>query len=103
MGVSALNITLKYYEGGVKLKVKSRNCPGHCKAPKQRDKMEIPSDLSIKKLAFASTLIPFSACSLFICDNLCCQGCGSTCLDLDGINCHRYHIQSGKEFYLIGK
>ena len=59
MGVSALNITLKYYEGGVKLKVKSRNCPGHCKAPKQRDKMEIPSDLSIKSCLSPTHLFLF--------------------------------------------
>ena len=52
-------------------------------------------------LVFTSSLIPFSACPLYICKNLCRQGCVSTRLDLEGINFHRYNMISGKESYFM--
>ena len=52
-------------------------------------------------LVFTSSLIPFSACPLYICENLCRQGCVSTRLDLEGINFHRYNMISGKESYFM--
>ena len=51
-----------------------------------------------KKPAFASSLIPFPACLLSICENLCRQGCVSTHLDLEGINFTDTILKSGKEF-----
>ena len=47
-------------------------------------------------LVFTSSLIPFSACPLYICENLCRQGCVSTRLDLEGINFHRYNMKKRK-------
>ena len=47
-------------------------------------------------LVVTSSLIPFSACLLIICENLCRQGCDSTCLDLEGINFHRYNMKKRK-------
>ena len=41
-------------------------------------------------LVFTSSLIPFSACPLYICENLCPQGQDECLRNLDGINFHRW-------------